>query len=173
MQRWRKPPILALAYISPARSSKRRMSIIRARIASEVFLPGSECIFCASTPLPSDFWVRVASLVATRAESTRWEGSSKTRATPLPGGSVHGRGRVLEPIVAVEEPVAKRDGGHARYAPLDRLVRGVDELLLDRVALDVLEDRLRMQFTGRAGEQDRVDVVEAAAGVELLAKGSE
>src|SRR4051794_11234900 len=40
MQRWRKPPIFAFAYISPARSSKRRMSNIRSRIATDASLLG-------------------------------------------------------------------------------------------------------------------------------------
>src|SRR5437588_713071 len=43
MQRWRKPPSWAFAYIAPARSSKRRMSIIRSRIRREVSASGSEC----------------------------------------------------------------------------------------------------------------------------------
>src|SRR4051794_31503920 len=44
MQRWRKPPIFAFAYISPARSSKRRMSNIRSRIATDASLFGSSCV---------------------------------------------------------------------------------------------------------------------------------
>src|SRR4051812_37196784 len=43
MQRWRKPPIFAFAYISPARSSKRRISIIFSRTVRQVSLSGSEC----------------------------------------------------------------------------------------------------------------------------------
>src|SRR5205807_6166464 len=43
MHRWRKPPIFALAYISPARSSKRRMSIIFSRIARHLSASGSGC----------------------------------------------------------------------------------------------------------------------------------
>src|SRR4051794_7046451 len=49
MQRWRKPPIFALAYISPARSSKRRISAIRSRMATHVSRSGSGC-FCPSPP---------------------------------------------------------------------------------------------------------------------------
>src|SRR3954447_6622365 len=41
MHRWRKPPIFALAYISPARSSKRRISSILRRIARLVSAPGN------------------------------------------------------------------------------------------------------------------------------------
>src|SRR4051794_26838083 len=41
MHRWRKPPIFAFAYISRARSSKRRMSSIRPRIARHVSASGS------------------------------------------------------------------------------------------------------------------------------------
>src|SRR5689334_19071333 len=41
MHRCRKPPIFAFAYISPARSSKRRMSSIRSRIATAASLSGS------------------------------------------------------------------------------------------------------------------------------------
>src|SRR4051795_5538750 len=41
MARWRKPPILALAYISPARSSKRRMSIIDCSHSRAAFFSGS------------------------------------------------------------------------------------------------------------------------------------
>src|SRR3954469_8357355 len=49
MQRWRNPPIFALAYISPARSSKRRISAIRSRMATHVSRSGSGC-FCPSPP---------------------------------------------------------------------------------------------------------------------------
>src|SRR4051812_33788211 len=41
MHRWRKPPIFAFAYISPARSSKRRISSIRSRMATQVSFSGS------------------------------------------------------------------------------------------------------------------------------------
>src|SRR5215210_547190 len=44
MQRWRKPPILALAYISPARSSKRRMRSIFWRTVRQVSLSGRPCL---------------------------------------------------------------------------------------------------------------------------------
>src|SRR3954453_5912386 len=44
MHRCRKPPIFAFAYISPARSSKRRMSNMRSRIPTEVSLSGSSCV---------------------------------------------------------------------------------------------------------------------------------
>src|SRR3954452_13573073 len=122
MQRWRKPPILALAYISPARSSKRRMSIIRPSTNSQVCLSGSECFCLALTPAPVAFRVRVASLVATRADCTRWPPSPKTYAAPLPAVA-QGRCGVLEPVVATEELVADGNGRHPGDAPLDRLVR--------------------------------------------------
>src|SRR5918999_2669938 len=62
--RCRKPPILAFAYISPARSSKRRMSIIFARISRATFFSGRSCDAC-STPVSSGLRTRVASFVAT------------------------------------------------------------------------------------------------------------
>src|SRR5215211_825775 len=92
MQRWRKPPILALAYISPARSSKRRMRNIFWRTVRQVSLSGRPCLtspkpissspttslgLWPSVPPPSPFlrcgapspdWV--ASLVAIGPEST-------------------------------------------------------------------------------------------------------
>src|SRR3954452_6345254 len=68
--RWRKPPILALAYISPARSSKRRISIILARISRAIFLSGRSCDACF-TPVSSGPRTLVASLVATAPEGTR------------------------------------------------------------------------------------------------------
>src|SRR3954452_14653619 len=71
MARCRKPPILALAYISPARSSKRRISIILARISRATFLSGRSCDACL-TPVSSGPRTLVASLVATAPEGTRW-----------------------------------------------------------------------------------------------------
>src|SRR3954453_22136626 len=71
MARCRKPPILALAYISPARSSKRRISIILARISRATFLSGRSCDACL-TPGSSGPRTLVASLVATAPEGTRW-----------------------------------------------------------------------------------------------------
>src|SRR5829696_7916591 len=44
MQRWRKPPIFAFAYISPARSSKRRISSIFWRTVRQVSLSGRSCL---------------------------------------------------------------------------------------------------------------------------------
>src|SRR5919108_5942733 len=49
MARCRKPPILALAYISPARSSKRRMSIIACSHSCAASFSGSCCRCSAST----------------------------------------------------------------------------------------------------------------------------
>jgi hypothetical protein len=50
MHRWRNPPIFALAYISPARSSKRRMRIIFSRMATASSLPGKSCLPAAPSP---------------------------------------------------------------------------------------------------------------------------
>src|SRR3954449_2993405 len=71
MAKCRKPPRLALAYISPARSSKRRISIILARISRATFLSGRSCDACL-TPVSSGPRTLVASLVATAPEGTRW-----------------------------------------------------------------------------------------------------
>src|SRR5919199_2631410 len=52
--RWRKPPIFALAYISPARSSKRRMRVIVASHSRATSGSGSSCsaIWPEATPAP-------------------------------------------------------------------------------------------------------------------------
>src|ERR671915_476622 len=108
MQRWRKPPILALAYISPARSSKRRMSIILLRTVRQVSSSGRSCLIspnlissalatsagAAPSPLPSlaalpDF---VVPLVAIGSESTRWS-QAFIRKPPIGGW---GRGNSAE-----------------------------------------------------------------------------
>src|SRR3954451_4145251 len=91
MQRGRKPPIFAFAYISPARSSKRRMRSIFSMTATQVSLSGRPCLtspkpislspttssgLCPPSPpsplppceAPSPDWV--ASLVAIGPEST-------------------------------------------------------------------------------------------------------
>src|SRR5215207_7688354 len=44
MHRWRKPPIFAFAYISPARSSKRRITSIVSRTVRQVSLSGRSCL---------------------------------------------------------------------------------------------------------------------------------
>jgi hypothetical protein len=41
MHRWRNPPIFAFAYISPARSSKRLISIIFASVSRDRVFAGS------------------------------------------------------------------------------------------------------------------------------------
>src|SRR5215217_2117701 len=63
MHRCRKPPILALAYISPARSSKRRMSSIFWRTRRQVSSLGRSC-WGRSTPASSGVRASVASSVA-------------------------------------------------------------------------------------------------------------
>src|SRR3954470_8683646 len=92
--RCRKPPILALAYISPARSSKRRMSIILASSSRAVFLSGRSCEAC-STPVSSGFLARVASLVATAAEGTRYRRLLSARASVDSGQVDHEHERLV------------------------------------------------------------------------------
>jgi hypothetical protein len=87
----------------------------------------------------------------------------------LPGGC-HRLCGVLEPVVSPEQLIADGHGRNASHASLYRLVRGVDELLLDGLALNRLEHRVWMELTGRCGEQDCLDVAKTPAGVELLAK---
>src|SRR3954454_3321298 len=92
--RCRKPPILALAYISPARSSKRRMSIILASSSRAVFLSGRSCEAC-STPVSSGFLARVASLVATASEGTRYRRLLSARASVDAGQVDHEHERLV------------------------------------------------------------------------------
>src|SRR3954451_21532647 len=89
MHRCRKPPIFAFAYISPARSSKRRISSIFFRISSQVSLSGSECL-CCSTPVSSGFRTRVLSFVATQANVTRGRSASKRSVAGAHAESVAG-----------------------------------------------------------------------------------
>src|SRR5688500_18429861 len=68
MQRWRKPPIFALAYISPARSSKRRMRSIFSRAVRQVSLSGRLC-----SPAPQPLASRPAtSLGLSRSAPPPW-----------------------------------------------------------------------------------------------------
>src|SRR5215207_1167139 len=116
MHRWRKPPIFAFAYISPARSSKRRITSIVSRTVRQVSLSGRSCLTFPnpissrpatslgdrpSLPGSSLPWVPspacVTSLVAIGSESTHCRPRSITL-TPVwgallrrPGGSFASR----------------------------------------------------------------------------------
>src|SRR4051812_10126066 len=96
--RCRKPPILALAYISPARSSKRRMSIILASSSRAVFLSGRSWDAC-STPVSSGFRTLVASLVAAAPEGTRYRRRLSVRASADAGQIDNEHERLVGPDV--------------------------------------------------------------------------
>src|SRR5918997_6108018 len=86
MARWRKPPTLALAYISPARSSKRRMSIIERSHSRATSGSGSSWLVmsCASVAMSPG---KVAGLAGTRPAPGRPAGSNRRSArllVPLP-----------------------------------------------------------------------------------------
>src|SRR4051794_31079173 len=104
--RCRNPPTLALAYISPARSSKRRISIILASISRATFLSGRSCDACF-TPVSSGPLTLVASFVATAPDCTRCAGRFSGEKSADPGQVDHeherrvgrnGRGLALGPV---------------------------------------------------------------------------
>src|SRR5829696_1320621 len=243
MQRWRKPPIFAFAYISPARSSKRRITSIFSRTVRHVSLSGRSCLTfpnpISSRPATSlgPWWapspVCVVSLVAIGSESTHCRpGSitlspewgevggiaggpalrrSRTRSTARPatrtashaaspaptpaairtrrssvllGGAARrhthcklrrgqGGSRLFEAVVAPEELVSDGDGGDAANAAVVRLPGRLAEPVLDRLSLECLQHRVRMQLAGGGGDEHVVDVREVLAGGERLAERGE
>src|SRR5215217_848575 len=109
MQRCRKPPIFAFAYISPARSSKRRITSIFSRTVRQMSLSGRSCFtfpnpICSSRlatslgPSRAPSPVRVVSLVAIGSASTHC-GSGSMTLTPEWGEAV-----VLAPGPALSRP---------------------------------------------------------------------
>src|SRR4051794_31165262 len=80
---------------------------------------------------------------------------------------------VLEAVVAPEQLVAYSHGGHARYAALDRVLGGFLQAVLDRVALEGGQQGLWVELAGGARQQEVVHLVQAPAGVELLAEGGQ
>ena len=197
MQRWRKPPTLAFAYISPARSSKRRMSIIFARTVSHVSLSGRSCLIsptwaslaasvCAA-PLPSFGCLPALafSLVAIGRQSTRCQFGSNRETPdwgvlhrppalrPYAGALSSACGGLFEAIVAPEELVADGERRHAADAALVGLLGGLLEAVLGGLELDRLEHGVGVELAGGGGDQDVVDVPEIPAGVEGLAEGRE
>src|SRR4051812_19878527 len=86
MQRWRKPPTLAFAYISPARSSKRRISNIFERTVSQVSLSGRPCLASPrriSSLAPSVVAIerRVPAAIGASLRNPRLGGSVRERAS--------------------------------------------------------------------------------------------
>src|ERR671919_393387 len=155
MQRWRKPPILALACISPARSSKRRMSIIFERTVRQVSSSGRSCLTSpnlissalatsagdAPSPLPAFALSACAvSLVAIASESTRWPPAG-SRKPPI-GGSrppAGGLRRSFELVVAPEDLAFDHDARDAADALVVGLLCRGPEAILRRLQLDALE----------------------------------
>src|ERR687887_1394913 len=122
MARCRKPPILALAYISPARSSKRRMSAIACSHSRASAFSGSSCCCFCSMVIPTRRYSR----------------------------------------------------GHDRRHGVDVYLRRVAlELPRDPLAVERPDHRVGMDLARRGGDEERVGIVEIAAGREGLSERGE
>src|SRR5947208_2803729 len=129
--RCRKPPTFAFAYISPARSSKRRISIIA------------------------------------ESHSRATSASGRACAALLPAVRFGCRAR-RERCLAVEDFGADPQGRDRLDTELGRVRgRGV-ERARERLALQALEQRRRMDLAGRARDQQRLLVGEVAPARERL-----
>src|SRR5918996_38021 len=184
MHRCRKPPIFAFAYISPARSSKRRMSIIFESTVRQVSGSGRSCLTSPNrissalatspgarpSPLPSFVVSRVATFVGEYPVGFANNLCAGPPGYSSGGSSFQRGGSILQAVIAPEQLIADQQRWNTAYAALVRLACGLAQPVLGRLHFDALQHGGRMQLTGGCGDQHVVDIRKIPAGRERLPK---